>query len=147
MADLSIRASSSATTVLLIDSNKEDREYWAHRVSLASPAYVVLEAETGDAGLAICRWQRVDCVLLELNLPDMSGFQVLVNLVPRPRQPEIAVIVLTRLALYPMRDLVLKNGGQGFLVKSHSSGDALTLAIHEAIARVPRREWSFGESH
>ena len=69
---------------------------------MSSPDYVVLEAETGKAGLSLCRSQRVDCVLVELTLPDMSGFEVLIHLVPRARQPEIAVIVLTRVALYPM---------------------------------------------
>lgn len=147
MSDLSNRPCSSAPTVLLIDSHKEDREYWAHRLAIRSPEYVVLEADTGEAGLAICRWQRVDCVLVELDLPDMSGFEVLIKLVPRARHPEIAVIVLTRLALKPMGDLALKNGAQGYLVKSHISGDALSRAIHEAIGRVPHKEYSFGESH
>jgi DNA-binding NarL/FixJ family response regulator len=138
---------SDATTILFIDSHKEDREYWAHRLAIASPTYVVLEADTGEAGLAICRWQQVHCVLLELNLPDMSGFQVLVNLVPRARHPEIAVIVLTRLALSRMAELALKNGAQAFFVKSHTSGHAVNAAIQQAIARVPHRAWSFGESH
>jgi DNA-binding NarL/FixJ family response regulator len=145
VSDPSIRP--SAITVLLIDPHKEDREYWAHRIGMASPEYVVLEADTGAAALAICRWQRVDCVLVEVDLPDMSGFQVLIHLVPRARSPEIAVIVLTRLALYPLGDLALKNGAQAFLVKSQTSGDAVNMAIHKAIAKVPRRERSFGELH
>ena len=147
MSDLSNHRDPSATTLLLIDSHKEDREYWAHRLTLASPEYVVLEADTGEAGLAICRWQHVDCVLVELNLPDMSGFQVLIQLVPRARHPEIAVIMLTRLALSPMGDLALKNGAQAYLVKPQISGDSLNRTIHEAIERVPRRECSFGELH
>jgi DNA-binding NarL/FixJ family response regulator len=138
---------SESATILLIDPHKEDRQYWAQRLSIASPDCVVLEADTGAGGLAICRSQRVDCVLVELTLPDMSGFQVLVDLVPRVRYPEIAVIVLTRLALYPMGDLALKNGAQAYLVKSHISGDVLNKAVHDAIAKVPRKEYSFGESH
>jgi DNA-binding NarL/FixJ family response regulator len=145
-ASLRLRPS-SPWTILLIDSYKEDREYWAHRLAMASPDYVVLEADTGEAGLAICRWRRVDCVLVELHLPDISGFQVLINLVPRARHPEIPVIVLTRLALYPMGDLALANGAQAFLLKSQSSGDALNITIQEAIAKVPRRECGFGELH
>ena len=66
------------------------------------------------------------------------------NLVPRARHPENPVIVLTRLALYPMGDLALKNGAQAFVVKSQSSGDALSMAIHAAIDKVPQREGSFG---
>ena len=147
MSERSIRPDLSAATILFIDPHKEDREYWAQRLTIASPHSVVLEADSGAAGLAICRWQRVDCVLVELHLPDMSGFQVLIELVPRARHPEIAVIILTRLTLRPLGDLAMKNGAQAYLIKQHTSGDVLNATIHEAISKVPRRECSSGESH
>src|SRR5262245_47340092 len=123
--------SDHSPTVLLIGSNKEDREYWAHRVAMASPEYVVLEADTAEAGLAICRWQKIDCVLVELDLPDIS------NLVLRARRSKIPIIVLTPLVLYPMGDLAMKSGAQAYLVKSHISEDILNKAIQQAIAMVP----------
>jgi DNA-binding NarL/FixJ family response regulator len=132
----------SPTTVLLIDPHKEDREYWTQRLNISSPQYIVLEAETGKSGLLMCRQQRVDCVLVELSLPDMSGFEVLIKLVPRARRPDLAVMVLTRLALYPMGDLALKNGAQDYLVKSRISGDNLDWAIQKAIFAV-----AFKKSH
>ena len=137
MPDNSFLHSLSGTTILLIDPRKEDRAYWAHRLTMSSPDCVVLEADTGAAGLAICRSQRVDCVLLELGLPDMSAIRTLLQLVPRARHPEIAVIIFTCLALYPMGDLAMKNGAQAFLVKSHISGDQLINVIHKAIAAIP----------
>jgi len=66
----------------------------------------------------------------------MSGFEVLIKLVPRARHPEIAVILLTRLALYPMRTLALSNGAQGYLVKTHISGDNLDWEIQKAVFAV-----------
>ena len=134
-----------ATTVLLIDSFKEDRQYWAERLHISSPNFVVLEADTGAAGLAICRSQRIDCVILELNLPDMPGFETLVKLVPRALQPEIAVIMLSRIRLLPLAELAKKNGAQAFLVKSYASGDQLSMAIHKAIAKVALKELPVGE--
>lgn len=142
-----MRPHASPPTVLLVDPNKDDRQYWAHRLALASSKYVVLEADNGAAGLAICRWQRVDCVLVELSLTDMSGFQLLVQLVPRARHPDIAVIMLTRVALSTMRELALKNGAQAYLVKRQTSADILNHVIRDAISKVPRRECSFGEFH
>ena len=127
---------SPPTTVLLIDPNKKDREYWAQRLNISSPDYVILEAETGKAGLAICRSQRVDCAIFELTLPDLSGFELLVNLVPRAYRPEIAVIILTRLVIHPMKKLALKNGAHAYMVKSQVSGDDLDQAIHKAVAAV-----------
>src|SRR5512145_3545949 len=83
VSDFSLPSVQSAITVLLMDAHKEDREYWAQRLLISSPDYAVLEAGTGAAGQVICRSQRVDCVVLELTLPDMSGFQALKQLVPR----------------------------------------------------------------
>ena len=125
-----------STTILCIDHHVDDRQYWVRRLRISFPDYVVLEASTGKAGLEICRSQRVECVISELTLPDMSGFEVLLKLVPKPRHPEIAFIFLTRLTLSPMRHLALNNRAQAYLVKSQSSGDVLDSTIHKALSSV-----------
>ena len=135
-----------STTVLLIDAFKEDRQYWAQRLHLSSPDYVVLEADTGAAGLAICRWQRVDCVVFEMNLPDMPGFGLLIKLVQRPRHPKMPVIILSRVDLPPVAQLAKNNGAQAYLVKPRTSGDVLNMTIQQAVSMVPHREDGFGES-
>ena len=134
VSDFSLPSVHSETTVLLIDAHKEDREYWAQRLRISSPEYVVLEVGTAAAGLVICRSHRVDCVVLELTLPDMSGFQVLKQLVPRAYDPAPAVIFLSRTTLQPMAELALRNGAQAYLIKSHISGDDLDRAIRKALA-------------
>jgi len=125
-----------STTILIIDHHGDDRQHYVQRLTVSSPDYVVLEASTGKAGLAICASRRVECVISELSLPDMSGFEVLLKLVPRPRHPEIAVIFLTRLTLAPMKHLALNNGAQAYLVKSHLSDEDLYRAIHTAVASI-----------
>ena len=126
----------SSPTILFIDHHDDDRQYWVQRLRMSSPDYVILEASSGKSGITICRSQRVECIISELTLPDMSGFDVLLQLVPKPRHPEIALIFLTRLILAPMKDLALNNGAQAYLVKSHSSGDELDTTIHKALASV-----------
>jgi DNA-binding NarL/FixJ family response regulator len=126
----------SSPTILFIDHHDDDRQYWVQRLRMSSPEYMILEASTGKSGITICRSQRVECIVSELTLPDMSGFDVLLQLVPKPRHPEIALIFLTRLILAPMKDLALNNGAQAYLVKSHSSGDELDTTIHKALASV-----------
>jgi DNA-binding NarL/FixJ family response regulator len=122
-------------TVLFIDGDQEDRRAWVQAFKDTSPESVVLEADSGAAGLALCRCQRVDCVIVEMSLPDMSGFQVLIDLVPYGHRPTIAVIMLTRLPLPPMADFATTMGAQAFLMKPHTSTDQLNTAIHDAIAR------------
>ena len=125
-----------STRILLIDPHKEDREYWAERLTRSSNEYLVLTAESGAEGLAIRRSQRVDCIVTELTLPDMSGFQVLIDLVPRAYRPDMAVIMLARLKLDSMVSLARTNGAQAYLVKSQISGDDLNHAVRKAIASV-----------
>jgi DNA-binding NarL/FixJ family response regulator len=123
-------------TVLFIDGDHDDRRAWVDAFKSSSPESVVLEADSGAAGLALCRSQRVDCVVVEMSLPDMSGFQVLVDLIPYHHRPTVAVIMFTRLPLPPMADFATKRGAKAFLMKSHTSTDQLKTAVHDAIAAV-----------
>ena len=135
--------------VLLVDPNKEDREYWVQRLTISSPAFSVLEADNGAAGLAVCQSQGIDCVVVELTLPDMSGFQLLTRLIPRAFRPQIPVILFSRLDLPPMRRLAMSNGAQTYLVKSAVAGHEFGWEIQKAIAAVALRQnhHSSGESH
>ena len=131
----------SSITVLLIDPHEGERQYWAENLKSCSSEYAVLEAENGRAGLAICDSRPVDCVVTELTLPDISGFEVLITLVPVAQSPQIAVIVLTRQAFHPMSDVAFKNGAQAYLVKARSTSHDLDQSIRKAIAIVgPKKQ-------
>ena len=129
---------SDATTILLIDGNHQDREYYAQRLQEFSSNYDVVQAATGRSGLDLCARQPIDCVMLEIDLPDMSGFEVLAKVVPCPSNPEIAVIVLTRLPNHFLLELAIKNGAQAAFHKAMASWDILERTILEAISRVQR---------
>jgi two-component system KDP operon response regulator KdpE len=64
--------------VLLIEDEPEIRQFM--RVSLHASDYVVQEAATGRDGLLQCRSQPPDVVVLDLGLPDISGFDVIQQL-------------------------------------------------------------------
>lgn len=122
-----------ATSVLLIDGSMNQRTYWADRLKRCSPDYEILETSDGRSGLALCRSRRIDCVVLDLALPDQSGFQTIAELVPIASRPEIAVIVLTQMASRGVRDLAKKNGAYECFVKQDTSGEALDRAIQHAV--------------
>jgi DNA-binding NarL/FixJ family response regulator len=127
--------------ILVIDGHDEDRQYWVARLNLWASEYIVLQAHNGSTGLALCQSRQIDCVIVEVDLPDMSGFEVLIKLVPRACHPDVAVIMLSRTYLVPMAELARKNGAQEYLFKSGVSGDQLVTAIRKAIAVVgPRKE-------
>ena len=129
---------SDATTILLIDDDSHYRDYYALRLHASSSHYDVVHATTGRTGLDICARQPIDCVVLEIALPDMSGFEVLAKLFARTYHPEIAVVVLTRLPNQFLLDVAIKNGAQAALQKTVGSGDLLEQSILKAISKVQR---------
>ena len=132
-----MRHPSQATTVLLIDPNSNDRQYWRQKLKVSSKDYAVLEAGDAETGLIICKSERIDCVVTELHLPDMSGFQVLIRLNPIVHKYlHIPVIALSHFILPSIIEAAKKLGAQSYLMKSRASGDDLDLAIQKAIAKV-----------
>ena len=126
-----------STTILFIDSYEDARQQYVRRLSISSPDYVIFEADTGAAGLSICKSLQINCVVSELDLPDMSGFQVLVDLARRVHHPKVAIIILTRIDIESFSEHALKNGALAYLVKSRTSGDQLDKVIRKAVATVP----------
>jgi DNA-binding NarL/FixJ family response regulator len=124
----------TSALILLIDANQEDRQYYTQLLRTTLPDFVVLHASTGQSGLGLCRRQSIDCVVLELDLPDMSGFEVLLKLIPRVQHPEIAVVILTRLANAHLLAGAIQNGAQAALYKGMASGDILNKAVLKAIS-------------
>src|ERR687898_1051538 len=92
-----IQITPSQKTILVIDDSQQDREQWRDGLQELSPHFLFVEAADGKSGLDICRRRQVDCVILDLDLPDISGFEVLFSLNLDRRHPTIAVVVLTRM--------------------------------------------------
>jgi|SRR5437868_7795910 len=124
------------TSVLLIDSSKKQRTYWSDQLRRCSADYEILEVSDAQSGLALYRSRRIDCVVLELSLPDQSGFKTLVELVPVASRPKIAVVVLTLMTHPGIWRLAKENGAYACLAKDYTSGDDLDRAIQRAVAFV-----------
>ena len=123
----------STTRILFIDGDANERTFYVSGLRYGSPDYDILEASDGQSGLDLYRSRRIDCVVLELDLPDRSGFEVLVELVPLVRRPNVAVIILTRLTDRGLYALAMQNGAYVCFHKPHTTSDDLDRAINRAI--------------
>ena len=124
------------TSVLFIDANDTERTFFVEELKRRSPDYRILEATDGESGLALYRSQRVDCVILAIELPGYSGFRVLVDLIPIARRPSIAVLMLTNNAQRGLHQIAIQNGAYACFVKQFTSGEDLDRAILRAMAFV-----------
>ena len=132
--------SSTLTTVLFIDDNVEDLTYWCGALkNYSSHNYTVLDAPSAEAGLALCRCQKIDCVVLDLDMPE-SGFYVLFDLIRDRTRPQIAVVILTRLPHPYLLEMAKHNGAQACLVKQTTSAQDLENAIQNAVAAVRSKD-------
>jgi DNA-binding NarL/FixJ family response regulator len=132
-----VRTMTNSPLILFVDGHVDDREYFTHRLGLSFPDFQIVHAAAGRSCLTFCERQSVDCVVLEIALPDMSGFEVLLKLIPRAQSPEIAVIVLTRLSNTYLLEAAIRNGAQAALHKGVTSADVLDKAILKALSTVP----------
>jgi CheY-like chemotaxis protein len=125
-----------STSILLIDASQNQRAYWAEQLKRCSAEYEIIEAPDGESGLALYRSRRIDCVILELSLPDQGGFKTLVELVPIASRPQIAVIVLTLITHRGVWELAKQSGAYTCLAKKFTSGEDLDKAIQRSVAFV-----------
>ena len=121
-------------TILIVDDDAEALARWASGLRECSSGYTVLKASTVRAALDLCSYQKVDCVVLDLDMDDASGFEVLLALVPDREHRDIAVIVLTRLISETLHQMAMEYGAQACLVKQRTSAQLLDQAIQTAIA-------------
>lgn len=126
---------STCATVLIIDDNEADLEYWSETVRNFASNYTVLKARDCKSGLTMCQDRKVDCVLLDLDMPD-SGFHALLELVPDRKIPKTAVVIFTRLVHPTLSEMARQNGALAYLVKQHTSSEELDTVIQRAISSV-----------
>jgi two-component system invasion response regulator UvrY len=91
----------------------------------------ILEAETGRAALALARTERPGLVILDLNLPDLGGLEVLTRLLREDRALRVLVLTMHAEPLYASR--ALQAGAKGYVSKA-SSPSEITAAV-QAVAR------------
>ncbi|BCA54504.1 hypothetical protein W02_16440 [Nitrospira sp. KM1] len=124
-------------SVLIVDASHSDRLEYTSRLNTSRSRYRIAEAIDGKSGLETLRKAHFDCVIMDLTLPDMSGFELLLNILPDPQQPKVAVIVLTGLGNRAFHDVAIMNGAQACLIKSETSVEMLDQFIREAVDKVP----------
>lgn len=101
--------------ILVVDDNEANRELLARR--LTREGYTVVTANDGASALANAQAGGFDLILLDILMPDISGYDVLATLKADPRTREIPVIMIS--ALDDVQSVVrcIEAGATDFLSK------------------------------
>lgn len=129
-------SSESQGTLLLIDD--EDVPRYLLR-QLLGGAYRVVEAKTGLEGIEQAHKLRPDAIFLDLNMPEMSGFEALSQLKAGPDTRDIPVVVVTGQKLNPHVQAELAQRTAAFLGKDVlARAEALAIDFGPPFAVHPR---------
>jgi HAMP domain-containing protein/CheY-like chemotaxis protein len=98
-------------------------------------------ASTGAEALRVMRSTPTDCVVLDLRLPDISGFDVLHEMRNDPQLSDIPVVVFTGRELSAEEDMQLHTMARSIVVKGGESPERLldetSLFLHRVITDLP----------
>ena len=98
------------------------------------PQYRLLTALQGGAGLNLAQEQLPDLILLDLNLPDMTGDEVLHRLKSDPKVRHIPVIMVSADVMGDRIQHVLRLGASGYLTKPYKL-DQFLKVIEDTLAK------------
>ncbi len=101
----------------------------------------IAQAATGAAALDALREESYDCAVLDLRLPDMSGFEVLEHIRDDERLRDLPVVVFTGKELSPEEDTRLHTLARSVVVKGVESPERLldetALFLHRVVSDLP----------
>ena len=101
--------------ILIIEDNPLNLELAADL--LEANGFVVIPAQTAEAGLRLAREQLPDLVLMDFSLPGMDGLSATQNLKANPATRHLTVVGLTAHAMKGDEELAFNAGCDGYLTK------------------------------
>jgi signal transduction histidine kinase len=107
-------SATARATILVVDDNAENR---ALALATLEDDYRVVTAANGEEALRAVVAERPDCVLLDVRMPGLNGFEVCSRIRALPEHEHTPVVFLTALRDVETFDAALRAGGDDFLTK------------------------------
>ena len=117
--------------ILLVEDDIEVLELYKRIFTLEK--FDLLTAADGEQGLKTAFAEKPALVLLDIMMPKMDGFQVLLRLKSSPETKDIPVIILTNLAGVKEAESCLYIGAQKYLVKSETEPKQVVDVVKEIL--------------
>ena len=115
----------SDPTILYVEDNEYNRKIV--RQLLARSACRLLEAGDGETGVALARQHLPDLILMDVQLPKMSGLEATRLLTTEDDTRHIPIIVITSYALSGDREKAMQAGASSYLAKPYSPSELLAM--------------------
>ena len=113
----------SAKTILYVEDNEFNRKIV--RQLLAQTSYRLREAPDGETGVRAAQEELPDLVLMDVQLPKMSGLEATRQLRADPRTARVPIIIVTSYALSGDEQKAKDAGATAYIAKPYSPRDLL----------------------
>jgi CheY-like chemotaxis protein len=126
--------------LLIIEDNENSRK--AMRLLIGNGDVKCFEAATGKEALAMYQQNHIDCMILDIGLPDISGFELIRNLEQLKDHHMPPVIVYTGRELTKEENNELQKYAESIIIKGVKSEERLldetSLFLHRTISNLPK---------
>jgi len=126
--------------LLIIEDNENSRK--AMRILIGNGDVKCFEAGTGKEALAIYEQNHIDCIILDIGLPDMSGFDLIHKLENLKGHNIPPIIVYTGKELTKEENNELQKYAESIIIKGVKSEERLldetALFLHRTISNMPK---------
>ena len=121
--------------IIIADDHQVVRRGLTLTIDAEKDMRVVGEAQNGAGVLALIKKHKPDVVLMDLQMPEMTGVDALEQI--RPEYPDLPILILTSFTDDAHVFAALRAGASGFLLKE-MNGDDLVAAIRGAAQGKPQ---------
>ena len=102
-------------TVLVADDNADNRAVYV--MLLEHFGYRVVQAADGAEAVAVAQAERPDLILMDLQMPRVTGFQATERLKADPKMSHVPILAVTALAMDGDRQMAFAVGCDGYFAK------------------------------
>lgn len=104
--------------ILIVEDQEDNRRIM--RDLLVASGYTLVEATTGEEGLALADRERPDLILMDIQLPGLDGYEVTRRIKANPALKLIPIIAVTSYALSGDDRKAFAAGCDGYVTKPFS---------------------------
>lgn len=123
--------------ILVIEDNEDNRRIMKDTLSAAG--FEVIEAVTGDAGVAMAESERPDLILMDIQLPGIDGYEATRLIKAKPALRHIPIIAVTSYALSGDDVKAKEAGCDAYLAKPFRPRELLAM-VCEFVPAAPPEE-------
>jgi two-component system cell cycle response regulator DivK len=120
--------------ILIVEDNEKNLKLL--RDILQAKGFITMEAMTAEDGLVLARSNSFDLILMDIQLPEMSGIEALGHLRADPATRAIPVAAVTASVMQHDQSLITDAGFDGFISKPISLKEFLVV-VNRLVGNTP----------